>query len=235
MLQVSLINHSTALAADELAKYAAAYQIQANEHYARAHGLVGVDVKVAPKDPGHGWLLGFFDNADQAGALGYHDLTPDGRPLGKVFVKTTLAAGDLVSVTGSHELLEMMGDPLISTCMQISDTAFYAFEVCDACEDDSYGYDINGVIVSDFVTTNWFFQGRTGPYDFRRKITRPQELLPGGYIGVLDLSNNEGWSQLFAKGLAKMRGRSVPHHGSRRERRARGPSNWDASTYVMPK
>lgn len=231
MLQVSLINHSSALSAADLAKYAAAYQIQANTHYANAHGLVGVDVKIAPKDPGSGWVLGFFDTADQAGALGYHDLTPDGRPLGKVFVKTTLAAGDLVSVTGSHELLEMMGDPLIATAMQISDTEFYAFEVCDPCEDDSFAYNINGVMVSDFVTTDWFFQGRRGPYDFMKKISRPQELLSGGYIGVLDLTGNEGWSQIFAKGVSKMRGRSIPHHGSRRERRARGPANWDHSTY----
>jgi len=40
----------------------------------------------------------FLDNADQPGALAYHDLTPDGLPLAKVFVKTTVDNGDLVSV-----------------------------------------------------------------------------------------------------------------------------------------
>src|SRR5712664_4039640 len=45
------------------------------------------------------WALVFLDTADVAGALGYHDLTPDGFPLSKVFVKTTLGYGEKVSVT----------------------------------------------------------------------------------------------------------------------------------------
>src|SRR2546428_14028946 len=36
------------------------------------------------------WAMTFLDDADQPGALAYHDLTPDGLPLAKVFVKTTL-------------------------------------------------------------------------------------------------------------------------------------------------
>jgi len=34
------------------------------------------------------WWLVFLDNSDQAGALAYHDLTNDGLPISKVFVKT---------------------------------------------------------------------------------------------------------------------------------------------------
>ena len=49
------------------------------------------------------WALAFLDTADVANALGYHDLTPDGLPLSKVFVRTTLGAGQKVSVTASHE------------------------------------------------------------------------------------------------------------------------------------
>jgi len=33
------------------------------------------------------WAMVFLDDADQPGALAYHDLTPDGLPLSKVFVK----------------------------------------------------------------------------------------------------------------------------------------------------
>src|SRR6476620_12744851 len=51
------------------------------------------------------WARVFLDDADQPGALAYHDLTPDGLPLSKVFVRTTLAQGDLVSVSTSHELV----------------------------------------------------------------------------------------------------------------------------------
>ena len=38
------------------------------------------------------WAMVFLDNADQPGALAYHDLTPDGLSESKVFVKTTVDA-----------------------------------------------------------------------------------------------------------------------------------------------
>jgi hypothetical protein len=37
------------------------------------------------------WGLDFFENTDQASDLGYHDLTSDGAPLGKVFAGTDIA------------------------------------------------------------------------------------------------------------------------------------------------
>ena len=58
------------------------------------------------------WQFVYFDDADTAGALGYHDLTHNGQPISKIFVKTTLANHELVSVTASHELFEMVIDPL---------------------------------------------------------------------------------------------------------------------------
>ena len=60
------------------------------------------------------WAMVFLDNADQPGALAYHDLTPDGLPQSKVFVKTTLQDHELVSVSASHELVEMLVDPAIN-------------------------------------------------------------------------------------------------------------------------
>src|SRR5262245_32146831 len=47
------------------------------------------------------WALVFLDDADTEGALAYHDLTPDGFPLSKVFVRTTINAGEVVSVSAS--------------------------------------------------------------------------------------------------------------------------------------
>jgi hypothetical protein len=49
------------------------------------------------------WAMVFLDDADSPGALAYHDLTPDGLPESKVFVKTTLQNKELVSVSASHE------------------------------------------------------------------------------------------------------------------------------------
>ena len=59
---------------------------------------------------------------------GYHDLTTTGLPIGKVFAKTTFDAGDLVSVTLSHEVLETLGDPDINLIVQKGSRA-YAYEV----------------------------------------------------------------------------------------------------------
>lgn len=58
------------------------------------------------------WNMIFLDDADSPGAEGYHDITWRGMPLAKVFVKPTLAAKDLVSVTACHELCEMLIDPM---------------------------------------------------------------------------------------------------------------------------
>ncbi len=60
------------------------------------------------------WAMIFLDDADEPGALAYHDLTPEGLPLSKVFVKTTLENKELVSVSASHELVEMLVDPAIN-------------------------------------------------------------------------------------------------------------------------
>jgi len=57
------------------------------------------------------WQIIISDNPDQAGALGYHELTSAGAPLGKVFAKLDLESGSSWTVTLSHELLEMLVDP----------------------------------------------------------------------------------------------------------------------------
>lgn len=81
------------------------------------------------------WAVVFLDNSDQANALAYHDLTDQGLPLSKVFVKTTLAAGDLVSVSASHELVEMLVDPAINMMTTGPDPALvYAYESADPVE-----------------------------------------------------------------------------------------------------
>src|SRR5262249_41700135 len=84
------------------------------------------------------WQVVFLDDADAANALGYHDITKDGQPISKVFVKTTVAAGQKVSVTTSHELLEMMIDPGAQLWAQNADGLFYAYEMCDAVEEEEY-------------------------------------------------------------------------------------------------
>jgi len=100
------------------------------------------------------WQVVFLNDADAANALGYHDLTKNGQPISKVFVKTTISAGEKVSVTASHELLEMLIDPGAQLWAQSSDGKFYAYEMCDAVE--AAEYLIDGIAVSDFVYPSFF-------------------------------------------------------------------------------
>jgi hypothetical protein len=42
---------------------------------------------------GH-WYCGFFDNSDQAGVLGWHDVGPNGEPLIKIFTRDSKRSGE---------------------------------------------------------------------------------------------------------------------------------------------
>jgi len=128
------------------------------------------------------WAIVLTDTADQAGALGYHDLTPDGLPLSHVFVKTTIDDGEKVSVTFSHELLEMLLDPGIQLLAEGPKNVLYCYEASDAVE--SYSYDIDGITVSDWLFPS-FFEGfhpaKSRKFDWLGKVTHPFQTLQGGY------------------------------------------------------
>src|SRR5712671_7649906 len=90
------------------------------------------------------WAVVFLDDADQPGALAYHDLTPDGLPQSKVFVRTTLQNGDLVSVSASHELVEMLVDPAINMMTTGPDPkVMYAYESADPVE--ALSFEVQGI------------------------------------------------------------------------------------------
>ena len=143
------------------------------------------------------WALVLLDTADVADALGYHDLTPDGLPLSKVFVKTTLDAGQKVSVTACHELAEMLVDPAINLVATGpgSGNAFYAYETADAVEEAEF--EIDHIAMSDFVFPAWFEAFRkagSAQFDYLKKVRRPFQILRGGYMSVF---RNGSWSQVF--------------------------------------
>jgi hypothetical protein len=209
MIYIDLLNQSTEASDQTLKWLTAALQIQINRDFAPIWGYNAV-LTYVPKgqvaNPAH-WQLVFFDTADIAGALGYHELTSTGLPLGKIFIRTTEQAGMSWSVTASHELIEMLGDPYANTTVLVLDNTgvagiAYAYELCDACEDDSLGYAINDFKVSDFVTPEWFEPAGTSPataFDFKGHVKAPFQLLAGGYIGVFAIPNTAGWTQKLAE------------------------------------
>lgn len=204
MFEIAIKNLSTVVGDSELAKALPAFQHQVSRDFAAAWGI-DARLELLNKGaavPAGAWQLNVFDNADAAGALGYHETTARGLPLGKVFAKTTIQYGGIWSVTFSHELLEMLLDPWINLlAIDEGHKRAYAYEACDAVEADQLGYAVQGVQVSDFVLPNFFEPDVQVKSSHRRSwrghVTKPFELAPGGYLSFVDLGTG-GWHQIDA-------------------------------------
>jgi hypothetical protein len=231
---VAILNRSTVLSDADAEAMVPALQRQASEDFA---GVWGIDAELSflRTDQLTGWEgkwnLVLADTSDEANALGYHDLTPDGLPLGKVFAKSDALAGAQVSVTASHELLEMLLDPYINlTAQDPARGYFVAYEACDAVEADAIGYTLDGVLLSDFVTPEFFdptAAQRPGErFSFRGNVSKPFELATGGYEIIW--VPGQGWTQNAAPAEGPQ-ALDRPRVGSRRERRAAPTEEWQRS------
>lgn len=219
-VHIELVNRSTVISDAVLAAMVPAFNGQLGRDLCPIWNLRPTFVTLVPTGGTPSpttWRLTVLDTSDQPGALGYH-LTAAGFPAGEAFAKTDAAAGLSLSCTISHEIAEMCCDPYISTAIQAG-AQFWAQEVCDAVEADADGYVIDGVLVSNFVTPQYYQPDSSGPYDFRRLLTQPLTLRPGGYMSVLNLSKRDGWTQIQAQEGTQRHVVTVP--GSRRELRQR--------------
>lgn len=241
-IQVAVINASTVLKDPAVQAVIPALQTQVHRDFAPVWGI-DADLTFVPQNAqplAGAWWLVVLDSSDQAGALGYHDLTNEGLPLGKVFAGSDIQLGYKWTVTASHELLEMLADPDIDLTAFIQPTAttgtLYAYEACDACEADNFGYDINGITVSDFVYPAWFESFRqpgSTQFDHGNHIQQPLQLLAGGYIGAFDVSSGTGWHQITLAG-EPFKFDMRPRLGSRRERRRTPRNHWLVSQVRAP-
>lgn len=242
MISISVINLSTVVSDADVRTAMADLQTQVTRDFAPAWGvdakLVFVPKDGPPPSPDSWWLV-LLDDSDAADALGYHDLTSTGMPLGKIFAKSDLDCGNNWTVTASHELLEMLADPwanrLVPNSPDPAHAIFYTCEVCDACEDEKFGYKIGSTLVSNFVYPQWFeamASGQVAKLDQLGMIKAPFGLLTGGYIGILNPKT--GWSQLngphdqsksFAETMSSHQVRI--HVGSRRDKRIRKALGFD--------
>jgi hypothetical protein len=241
-IKVSIINSSTVLKDSDVAQVVPDLQVQVSRDFAAAWGI-DADLTFYPNSrvaPKNSWWLVILDTSDSAGALGYHDLTSEGLPMGKVFALSTMQDNSHWTLTLSHELLEMLGDPDINlgAFVQHGKHAgkLYGYEVCDACEDDQFGYKIGNTLVSDFVFPAWFesFHHRGVQLDQCGHIKKPFQLLTNGYISVYDIKSGGGWSQIDAD-ESSPRYSKRPRIGSRRERRRTPRDQWLRSKPVPPK
>ena len=235
---IAVLNATAELPNDEVARAVAAVQVQVHRDFAPVW-RIDADLEFIPagqKAPTGSWWVVVLDYSDLGGALGYHDLTSAGLPMGKVFAATDKANGLSWTVTLSHEVLEMLVDPNINRAalqFTMAGSLLHAYEVGDACEADKFAYSIDNQMVSDFLYPAWFSPlAQSGQFDYRNHIRQPFELLPGGFSMVYDLTYMTGWHILVGDELRKDYN-VRPRVGSRRERRRTDRRRWISSRATL--
>src|SRR5689334_297734 len=135
-IPIAIINASTLIKHEDIVSAAAALQVQISRDFAPLWNVDAV-ISVVPLGalpPTGAWWVVALDNSDLGNALGYHDLTPQGLPIAKVFIETSLKAGQDWAVLFSHEILEMLSDPYIYLTAPMptaQGVQLYAYENCD--------------------------------------------------------------------------------------------------------
>src|SRR5438045_3639463 len=208
---ISVVNQTKGSVSDEeLQRVIRAINRQINEDFApywhlratlRLEGHVSdtVDKELpVPPDLRGDSMLYLWDEADVAGALGYHNNTAAGVPSGFVFTSLSREMGEPWSVTLSHEALELIGDSETNLLVMGKHPnedrqVFHWLEMCDAVQAETY--EIDGIAVSNFVLPLYFAQREqpvTGARnDFlgrahNNETLKPFGINPGGYIGFCD-------------------------------------------------
>lgn len=219
--KVAVLNRCSVMSDDE------ALQMVANIRSASDRDFepiwhIGSSIRYIEKENTKGWKgawnILLLDTSDTAGALGYHDLTPEGLPVSKCFIKTDIDYGAIPSVTVTHELWEMLVDPYINDyCFDPKRNIFVAKESADAVEADLYSYYLNGTAISDFVCPPFFNPDAKldSKFSFKESVHQPFQLARGGYEIVY--IPGKGWGQNFNRLAPLIMDR--PKVGSRRERR----------------
>lgn len=195
---IAIVDVDVGIAPAELARAASALQRQVLEHFFPCWGVSATVRAAATSGPSHDgdWVLELRRTPTVAGALGVHQVTATGMPL--MFDFPLLDAQDGVpwTVTASHEILETLADPWLRRGAQDDDGAWWAIEVCDAVEADTYV--IDGVVVSNFCLPAWGEPPSTRSdvrYDHLGLCRRPWEVREGGYAQRFDARAN-AWSQV---------------------------------------
>ena len=159
----------------------AAMQKFVDEHFVPVWGTPAKLVKSTGFLKG-AWAMAFLDRASDADLEGYHDVTPEGLPMAKVFVRTTLKQKDKVSVAASHELAEMLVDPATNLYSSGPRNRLYDYEAADPVEE--LFFEVDGIPMTDFLYPSYFEvfhkKGSTR-FDHMGKLKQPFALHKGGY------------------------------------------------------
>src|SRR5690349_11632867 len=135
-------------------------------------------------------------------AQGIHLNKANGQPFALVQFSQNWA------LTSSHECLEMLADPsgnrtqAGNSVKPGQERVEYLVEVCDPSEAAQFGYSVNGILVSDFYTPDYFEPVKAPGvrYSFTGAINGPREVLDGGYLSWFDPISSHVF-QLFVEGI----------------------------------
>jgi hypothetical protein len=202
---ISFFNVSQAVSDPDLQTAVADLQTQVTNDFAPSWG-VDAQIDIG----GFGWPITILDYPgpnDPQGALGYHSLDSNYEPYGVVFAQLAIDNGVPWTGVASHEMLEILADPLInSTCFIDNGDGtgwLIAQEVCDPTEQQLY-YEIGGTQVSDFALRGWFIPGYPGQVDFCGVVPGPLQLGSGDYISVDYIEASTGWYPVTGDQVTKM-------------------------------
>jgi hypothetical protein len=202
---VALLSESRLVGTGEVMVVAAALQKQASRDLAGIWQIgATVDAFEHLEDvPVDYWPLIIRDDIGYS-AAGIH-LDQSGQPFALISADPDR---DVWSLTSSHEMCEMLVDPFGNRVIAGDSIkpdqgrVTYLVEVCDPSEASNYAYSVNGVLVSDFYTPN-FFDPVTAPgvrYSYTGAVKTPRSILPGGYISWRDLETDMWWQQTWFGG-----------------------------------
>jgi hypothetical protein len=200
---VALISLSKKITASDLSQTAAALQKQATRDLGPIWNIAATvdyfpDLKSVPL--GY-WPLIISENIHQSGAAGFHT-DKHNQPY------SLIELDDTWQLTCSHEMCEMLVDPYGNRLQAAGSKQLglgkvnFLVEVCDPCEDASFAYSINGILMSDFYTPNYFDpQAVAGVrYSYTGSITEPCQVKKNGYISWQDPATKKWFQATFFGG-----------------------------------
>jgi hypothetical protein len=193
-----------------------AVQRQVLEHFQPVWGVGAQLIFARENVPADAYQIVIYETVkDEAdlGFLGYH-FSPDGYPVASIFAKEDIEKDKSISVTLSHEVLEMLIDPACNLYAYRPSAVgrperIYFYEVCDAVQ--CQRYDIDGVSVCDFIYPEWFehnWPEGSRKFNHRGNVERPFQVLKECYASVYEAKR--GAFTVWGSGEVKRRG----HHRS---------------------
>lgn len=159
-------------------------------HFLRPRWAVAC--RVVPTDEPFDWNLYLVKNVERCECLGFHERNDWGVPHGFVNVSECERFGWPISAVASHELAEMLVDPVGNLGAFTPRGRWVALEICDPVQGEWFQYE--GFQMSNFVTPAWFAQPSLHDYDMLETLDAPWQLLESGYIPYFE---NGVWQNLY--------------------------------------